>query len=61
MIFLNVPKSITFVKSSQVSPACPSDKSSVKIKIHVEFWSNGTEREKPTRSEKTLAQWHDIQ
>jgi len=45
-ILLDVPKSIIFVKGSQVSPACPSDKSSVKVKINMKFWSNVTEKEK---------------
>ena len=34
-------------KVSDVLPACPSDKSSLKIKKSVEHWWNDTERRNP--------------
>jgi hypothetical protein len=42
------PRALLSLKVPQASPACPSDKSNVNVKINMEFWSNGTEKEKKT-------------
>jgi len=45
---------------SQTSPACPSDKSRIKIKTRVDHWWIDTESEKPKYSEKNLYQYHFV-
>ena len=55
---LGYPQQV-YLECSQISPACPSDKSSTK-KISVEYWWNDTGREKPQNSEKKLSECHFV-
>ena len=47
-------------KESQASPACPSDKSSVKIKMSMEHWWNDTDKRKRMCLKKNLSQCHCV-
>jgi hypothetical protein len=47
-------------EGSQASPACPSDKSRIKIKMRVDLWWINTETEKLKYSEKNLYQYHFV-
>jgi hypothetical protein len=40
----NIRKSIVCLKLPRLLPACPSDKSNVKMKMSMEHWWNGTDR-----------------
>ena len=43
----DIRKSIAFFKNSHDLPICPSDKSSMKVKMSVEHWRNDTDRGEP--------------
>ena len=45
--FCNViSKSVVLLDGSQASPACPSVKTDIKLKMSMEHWWNGTDRGK---------------
>ena len=48
----DIRKSIYFFENSHALPICPSDKSSIKIKMSVEHWRNDTDRGKPEALEE---------
>ena len=43
----DIRKSNVMFEGSQASPACPSEKSNIKMKLSTEQWWNGTDRGKP--------------
>ena len=47
-------------EGSQASPACPSDNSSVKMKLGVERWWNGTARGKEVPVEGCARPWSSL-
>lgn len=49
-------KKIALYKDSQVTPACPSDKGSIKMKTNMNHWWNDTERGETKYSENILSQ-----
>ena len=51
-------KGFALFESSQVSPACPTDKSSIKMKMITEHWWNDTDRGNPKYWEKPLLICH---
>jgi hypothetical protein len=51
-------KSIALLDGSQASPACPSDKFGIKMKMSMKQWWNNIDRDKPTYWERNLSQCH---
>jgi len=45
-----------FLHGSKVLPACPSDSSSIRMKVSMEHWWNDNGREKPKYWERNLSQ-----
>ena len=59
MLLSDICKSNDWLESSQASPACPSDKSCIKMKISVEGWWTGDMAGWGTRRQK-LSQHHFV-
>jgi hypothetical protein len=51
-----IQKSIAFYEGSHTSPVCPSDSSSINMKMIMDQWWNDTDMVKLTHLEKTLSQ-----
>ena len=50
----------TAFEGSQAEPACPSDNTTIKMKMGMGHWWNDTDRAKPKCSEKTLFSCHFV-
>jgi len=57
----NIPKTIALFKGFHSSPACPSDKSSLKLTMSIEQWWKDTDRGKPKYWENNVSRCHCVQ
>jgi hypothetical protein len=56
----DMQKSTAWSEGSHASPACPSDNSSITMKMSTEHWWNDTDRGRPKYWQKNLSQFHFV-